>query len=432
MVSTRSASGCSTGLLESYTYDAAGNSTAAGSTTFTYNSSGQLASCSSGCSTITYDSTGRTARWNGWYLTYDGEGRLASACTVSGCATGDKVAMRYDAQGHRVELVTRPNLGSETITAFRYQSDAIAQESVAGTVTRTYVTDEAGGIVKFCDPDCTGSNPQYLVTWNGHGDAASIWKIDASTGALTLANSFTYTTWGAPTTATHNSIADLGFRFLYVGRHGVAWDNSFGLGLEQMGIRHYSPSLGRFLQPDPSDVETNLFAYAGDNPTTGIDPTGTAKEIAGGGWISTSTGVGTWGGTTLRLPPMPGFSSGMLTRAGILAALALWLKTSVHPREATRYWPRRTNSGCWVIGESQKRVDAYAALHGCDTMPNVGEDLPTSVKLSSNFVWVVTEMVQKKKLYDLGWVDHHSKYYAMEYAMTRWYRPKVSLPGWRP
>jgi hypothetical protein len=65
-------------------------------------------------------------------------------------------------------------------------------------------------------------------------------------------------------------------------------------------------------------------------------------------------------------------------------------------------------------------------------MPNVGEDLPTSVKLSSNFVWVVTEMVQKKKLYDLGWVDHHSKYYAMEYAMTRWYRPKVSLPGWRP
>jgi len=62
---------------------------------------------------------------------------------------------------------------------------------------------------------------------------------------------------------------------------------------------------------------------------------------------------------------------------------------------------------------------------------SLSRDLPRSVKLSSNFVWVVTEMVQKKTLYDLGFVDHHSDYYAMEYAMTRWYRPKVSLPGWR-
>ena len=90
---------------------------------------------------------------------------------------------------------------------------------------------------------CIRDSPQYLVTWNGHGDAAAIWKINTD-GTLTLANSFTYTTWGAPTTATHNSIADLGFRYLYVGRFGVAWDNSFGLGLEYMSARHYSPTLG--------------------------------------------------------------------------------------------------------------------------------------------------------------------------------------------
>lgn len=276
VVATRSASGCSTGLLESYTYDDAGNRTAAGSTTFTYDAQGQLSSCSAGCGTIAYDTTGRTSQWNSWYLTYDGEGRLASACKVSGCATGDKVTMRYDAQGHRVELVTRPNGGSDTTTTFRYQGDAIAQELTGTgtpTVTRTYVTDEAGSIVKFCDPDCTGSNPQYLVTWNGHGDAASLWRINAD-ATLTLANSFTYTTWGAPTTATHNSIADLGFRFLYVGQFGVAWDNAFGLGLEYMSARHYSSALGRFLQPDPSAQEANLYGYANNNPTTRVDPTG--------------------------------------------------------------------------------------------------------------------------------------------------------------
>ena len=286
VTATRSASGCSTGLLEAYTYDDPGNRTAAGSTTFTYDAQGQLSSCSPTCGTIAYDTTGRTSQWNSWYLTYDGEGRLASACKVSGCATGDKVTMRYDAQGHRVELITRPSGGSDTTTTFRYQGDAIAQELVGTgtpTVTRTYVTDEAGSIVKFCDPDCTGANPQYLVTWNGHGDAASIWRIDTTTGVLTLANSFTYSTWGAPTTTTHNSIADLGFRFLYVGQFGVAWDNSFGLGLQFMSARHYSPALGRFLQPDPSAQETNLYGYGSNNPASRIDPGG----LEGTTWAET-------------------------------------------------------------------------------------------------------------------------------------------------
>lgn len=274
-LTSRGTTTCTTGTPEAYTYDAAGNRTAAGPTSFTYDAEGQLSTCSTGCG-IAYDTTGRTSQWNGWYLTYDGEGRLASACKASGCATGDLVTMRYDASGHRVELVTRPDGGSATTTTFRYQGEAIAQELVGGTVTRTYVTDEAGGIVKFCDPDCSGTNPQYLVTWNGHGDAGSIWKIDTSTGGLTLANSFTYTTWGAPTTATHNSIDDLRFRFLYVGRFGVAWDDfGLSLGLQHMGARHYSPALGRFLQPDPSHVDPNAYAYADNNPTTKSDPSGT-------------------------------------------------------------------------------------------------------------------------------------------------------------
>jgi RHS repeat-associated protein len=273
-LASRGSTTCTAGTPESYAYDDAGNRTAAGSTTFSYDAQGQLSSCSPTCGTIAHDSTGRMSQWNGWYLAYDGEGRLASACKVSLCATGDMVTMRYDAQGHRVELVTRPNGGATATTSFRYQGDAIAQELSAGSVTRTYVTDEAGTIVKFCDPDCSGTNPQYLVTWNGHGDAASIWKINTSTGALTLANSFTYTAWGAPTTSTHNSIADLGFRYLYVGEFGVAWDNVFSLGLEYMGARHYSPALGRFLQPDPSAAEANLYAYSKDGPITGVDPTG--------------------------------------------------------------------------------------------------------------------------------------------------------------
>ncbi len=190
------------------------------------------------------------------------------------------VTMRYDGEGRRVELVTRPNGGAATTTAFRYQGSAIAQELTGTgtpTLVRTYVTDEAGTIVKVCDPDCTGTNPAYLVTHNGHGDALALWRITGD-GSLTLANSYTYSTWGAPTTATHNAYPDLGYRYLYVGAQGVAWDNALGLGLLHMGARHYSPSLGRFLQPDPSALEANLYGYGANSPITRVDPSG---EFAG-------------------------------------------------------------------------------------------------------------------------------------------------------
>ncbi len=118
-----------------------------------------------------------------------------------------------------------------------------------------------------------GSAGTYLATWNGHGDALALWRVEAD-GTTTLANSFTYDTWGQPTTTTHSGIADLGFRFLYVGEFDVQWDDSFGLGLLYMHARHYSPSLGRFLQPDPIAAEGNLYGYVENSPVTKVDPSG--------------------------------------------------------------------------------------------------------------------------------------------------------------
>lgn len=167
---------------------------------------------------------------------------------------------------------------------FRYQGDAIVEEKLtdaahpSGTVIRSYVVNDEGSVVKMTIPAGETGAGTYLVTWNGHGDALALWRIETD-GSLTLANSFTYTTWGAPTTSTHNGIADLGFRFLYVGEFDVQWDNVHGLGLAYMHARHYSPALGRFLQPDPDASEANLYAYAANNPVTEIDPSGTCFII---------------------------------------------------------------------------------------------------------------------------------------------------------
>ncbi len=56
--------------------------------------------------------------------------------------------------------------------------------------------------------------------------------------------------------------------------YDVQWDDTFGLGLHYMNARHYSPLLGRFLQPDPSRRESNAYAYARSSPTSYVDPCG--------------------------------------------------------------------------------------------------------------------------------------------------------------
>jgi len=117
--------------------------------------------------------------------------------------------------------------------------------------------------------DCT-----YLVTYNGHGDAIALAEIHPTTGVLTTANRVTYSTWGTPTVTTHNGYANLGFRYLYVGRFDVQWDDFSSAGLLYMHARHYHPEFGRFLQPDPSAAETNLYAYAENSPITKVDPSG--------------------------------------------------------------------------------------------------------------------------------------------------------------
>lgn len=290
LTASKLTSTCTSAPDETYVYDDAGNrtsATASGSTrTFTHDGEGQLVSCAVPACTVTYDDAGRSATItdNGttWTYGYDADGRLISACRSTACSGSiDRVDYRYDGSGHRVQIKETTAGGSVTTTDFRYEGDTIVEELVGGTVSRTYVTDDAGRIVEVCDPDCAGTI--YVVVYNGHGDATGLWQLNGTNGAMTLANSYTYSTWGSPiirnaagTILAWNDAANLRLRFLYVGASDVQWDNSFGsLGLTYMHARHYSPSLGRFIQPDPTAQDENLYVYAEDSPATKADPEGT-------------------------------------------------------------------------------------------------------------------------------------------------------------
>jgi RHS repeat-associated protein len=278
---------------ETYTFDPAGNRTAAtvsGSTrSFAYGTDGQLDACTGPSCSVTYDAVGRmqtvTDTGATWTFAYDGEGRMTSACAGSTCTgTGfNRVDDLYDGAGHRVQIVETTAAGTVTTRVLSYAGDAPVRETVNGTLTRTYATDEAGRIVEVCDLDCA-TGTVYLVVWNGHGDATGLWRRNAD-GSLTLANSYTYATWGTPTTTLAPGFGDLRFRYLYVGASDVQWDDSFGLHLLYMHARTYSPVLGRFLQPDPARADGNLYAYAGNSPATKSDPDG----LRPGSWVTFRT-----------------------------------------------------------------------------------------------------------------------------------------------
>ena len=282
---------------EKYVQDDAGNVTefdtaSAANVKFGYNAQGHLckvaAASSTDCAsgTVAYDAAGRTSRHGGWWYAYDADGRLIRACETSNCdPSADKVEMTYDAEGRRTKVISDP-AGAPVATTreFRYQGNAVVEELVGGTSARSYLVDDSGSIVSMVVP--SGANAgTYVVTWNGHGDAQALWRVrtdGANAGTLELANSWTYETWGRPQpTYTHTNSAtsaaygDLGFRFLYVGEFDVQWDDMLGMDLLYMHARHYHPSTGRFLQPDPDRSEANLYAYAQGNPVTEIDPDGT-------------------------------------------------------------------------------------------------------------------------------------------------------------
>ena len=240
------------GTTETYSYDAVGNRlSSSGVPNYSYNSSNELTSNSSG--SYTYDANGNTlSDAQGRSYTWDFENRLTQA-VVPG-TNGGTTTFKYDPFGRRIQ-----KSGPLGTTNYLYDGANLLEEvdnsgSVLARYTQTKSTDKPlaqlrSGTVSYYQQDGLGS----------------VTSLSNSAGAL--AETYTYDSYGKATASTGTLINP----FQYTARE---FDSETTLLFNR--ARYFDPNAGRFLNQDPIRFGggTNFYAYTRNNPLVRTDPFG--------------------------------------------------------------------------------------------------------------------------------------------------------------
>ncbi|HEV2387328.1 MAG TPA: RHS repeat-associated core domain-containing protein [Candidatus Acidoferrales bacterium] len=250
MSSPSNPSGCY-GL--SWSYDGAGNRTAQSVT------SGSCPASSLGFSTsnqITspsgyqYDAAGNLTNDTAHSYTYDAEGRILTIDGGSGVYVYDAFGRRIEKTTGSTSLVLLYDLAGRRIGAVSTSGADVDHRIYAGSrLVAAYTPGPFGGTTYFYHSDQLGTD-RVITNLLGQETCTSL-----------------------PFGDNHSCTSNVPARFA-----GYDADDEFGL--DHAPARYYSPSLGRFLRPDPlgggltNPQSLNRYAYVTNDPATLPDPSG--------------------------------------------------------------------------------------------------------------------------------------------------------------
>jgi RHS repeat-associated protein len=242
-----------------------------------------IATCPSSGQTWSTITTGALPPGQTQTLTYDPEGRTATVSNPSGTHTNTSKYL-YDGNGNLLEQTSSVDGTDKTRILYLFGG---TEQITLNVSAKTWT-----GLRNITGPDGTTvtrsstGTVSYQVA-NPQGTATT--AIDASTLAVTRRYYDPYgnTRGTKPTTWVS---ADENHGYL-----GKPTDATTGLDL--LGARNYDPTQGRFLTPDPlfeagDPNQMGGYTYAGDNPASTSDPSGTRVcpiDICDGAGQTTST-----------------------------------------------------------------------------------------------------------------------------------------------
>jgi|GEM_PF-6334123 len=274
------------GVTTTYAYDNANQLTQAGDDTYAYDANGNRSSDSIGAGNqilsdgvwnYSYDNEGnriaKTSPGTGitWAYTYDNANRLTSATeTDAQQHVLYQVNYLYDVFGNRIEQDTWWSGDLDpTVTRTLYNGDQVWADLNGNNGEVTDYLNGAAVDEILAREGTSDSGTWYLADIRGSVEAL----LSDATGDLI--DELTYDAFGNLSDETDPSVGD---RFKYDGGQYDA-----ATGLYYFEARYYDPFSGVWLSEDPTGFEagdSNLYRYAGNDPTNATDPSGLAWSFS--------------------------------------------------------------------------------------------------------------------------------------------------------
>ena len=214
-----------------------------------------------GATSLTYDHFGNTTAIGSDAFTWDFEGHMLTATRGSSIDT-------HEYNGDSVRMRSKLNNASDWTNFINdplesaYPAILAEYTLISGTFTIKSVNTHGIGLVN--------TNREGTKRYFHFDGLGSTWAL--TDGSEVVQDTYSWSAFGIQEASTGSSVNP----FRYVGQLGYYDETARGsaLGLRLLGVRYYSPSLGRFLSWDPLGEDAERYVYGGNEPTLCIDPLG--------------------------------------------------------------------------------------------------------------------------------------------------------------